>query len=590
MTRYFRFLKEISFFNSLSDEDIQKLESISAERHFDDGAVIFHEGSVGDNFFIIIEGTVEIWKHYGEKDQDLLAVYGPGQSFGEVALIDDFHRSATVVAREDMKSLSISCENFKKIITDSGSVSLSIMKSVTAMIRLSNETFIENMRAKNRHLERAYAELKKESEKRRQAEEDLHKSNQRMYRIHLEDLNRRKGVLIRLAQKLTSSIQLNEDEILRLIYENATELMDTSNMYIALYDDANNKVRFPLAYKDKQSLKVETRKFGHGRTEEIIITKNPILIKTRKESIEWYKPIERQEYIGDPLASWIGVPMRVGDKVIGVVATYHPIEDNLYTKDDLEILQAMANISAIALDNARLVNDLKDAQKGIADRERELVKSGIAMDFIHKVNNVAGTIPAWVSLIRKKLKSVDGLDSKIFEYLDKINRDTGLLLKEADGLRNPISEPEKIDMEQVIGEIVAQVEMLASPDIKIVFNDPDDDLFPVYGIKEQIAVAIYSVIQNGVKAISGQGKIKVDIKNKEERYIEIDISDTGCGISQDKIDSIFEYGKSFWTDKKGTGYGLWRARSIIQSMNGNIKVANTKEGEGSTFTITLPCE
>ena len=581
MTRYFRFL---------SDEDIQKLESISAERHFDHGSVIFHEGSVGDNFFIIIEGTVEIWKHYGEKDQYLLAVHGPGQSFGEAALIDDFHRSATVVAREDMKALSISCENFKKIITDSGSLSLSIMKSVTAMIRLSNETFIENIRAQNRHLERAYAELKKESEKRRQAEEDLHKSNQRMYRIHLEDLNRRKGVLIRLAQKLTSSIQLNEDEILRLIYENATELMDTSNMYIALYDDANNKVRFPLAYKDKQSLKVETRKFGHGRTEEIIITKNPILIKTRKESIEWYKPIERQEYIGDPLASWIGVPMRVGDKVIGVVATYHPIEDNLYTKDDLEILQAMANISAIALDNARLVNDLKDAQKGIADRERELVKSGIAMDFIHKVNNVAGTIPAWVSLIRKKLKSVDGLDSKIFEYLDKINRDTGLLLKEADGLRNPISEPEKIDMEQVIGEIVAQVEMLASPDIKIVFNDPDDDLFPVYGIKEQIAVAIYSVIQNGVKAISGQGKIKVDIKNKEERYIEIDISDTGCGISQDKIDSIFEYGKSFWTDKKGTGYGLWRARSIIQSMNGNIKVANTKEGEGSTFTITLPCE
>jgi len=424
-------------------------------------------------------------------------------------------------------------------------------------------------------------------------------------RNQLEKRNEQHKALIDLAQKLTSSIQLKEKDIFEKIKGQLHGLlMEMDNMYIALYDESNDFVYFPLAFKNGQSTEITARKAGGGRTEEIIRTKKSIFIKTKNESENWYKQPGRSEYMGDTLASWLGVPMMIGEKVLGVVATYHPTKDYVYTEDDLKILQAMANIAAIALDNAKLFNDkeklindleklvidLKDAQNGIANRERELVKSGIAMDFIHKMNNLAGTIPAWISLIKRKLKSESNPDPKIIEYLDKINRDTGLLLKEAHELKNPISEPEKIDMEEVVGTIVAQVEMMVLPDIKIIFNDPDDDLFPVYGIKEQIAVAIYSVIDNGVKAISGQGKITVDIKNKQERYIEIDISDTGCGISQDKIDSIFEYGKSFWIDKKGTGYGLWRARSIIQSMKGNIKVAKNKEGEGTTFTITLPIE
>jgi len=430
------------------------------------------------------------------------------------------------------------------------------------------------------------------------AEEELRKHRDRLEERtkQLENLNHRKEVLIKLAQKLTSAIQLNEDGILRLIYENATELMDTSNMYIALYDEKTDIVRFGLAYVEGTQINVnedkryKPRSGGMGKTEAIIRDKKSLFHPTWAESDAWYNEPGHKEYTGKALPSWMGVPVIANEKVLGVVATYNESQEYVYTKDDLEILQAMADIAAIALNNAKLVNDLKDAQEGIANRERELVKSGIAMDFIHKMNNLAGTIPAWISLIKRKLKSESNPDSKIIEYLDKINQDTGLLLNEANELRKPISEPEKIDMEEVVGAIVAQVEMMVLPDIKIIFNDPEDDLFPVYGIKEQIAVAIYSVIQNGVKAISGRGKITVDIKNKEGKYVEIDISDTGCGISQDKIDSIFEYGKSFWTDKKGTGYGLWRARSIIQSMKGNIKVVNTKEGEGTTFTITLPIE
>ncbi len=71
-------------------------------------------------------------------------------------------------------------------------------------------------------------------------------------------------------------------------------------------------------------------------------------------------------------------------------------------------------------------------------------------------------------------------------------------------------------------------------------------------------------------------------------HIEINVSDTGCGIPQDKSDSVFEYGTSLWKDKQGTGYGLWRARNIIQSLNGSIQVTHSEVDKGTTFTIILP--
>ncbi len=419
-------------------------------------------------------------------------------------------------------------------------------------------------------------------------------------RVQLEEksdeLNHRKEILITLAQKLASSIQLEEDEIFVLIKENIHKFrMELDNMYIALYDEVSDLIRFPLIYKNAVQIAVPERKAGKGRTEEIIHTRQPIFIHTREESKEWYSQPGRKDYINDPLASWIGVPMIVGKKVLGVVATYDPERDYVYSENDLEILHAMANIAAIALENARLyqqlaekIADLTKAQNEIADRERELVKGGFAIDLIHKMNNIAGTIPPWVSLIKRKLGS--DTHPKVNQYLGNIVRDTSYILKEANELREHSAIPELIDMEEATGSIIIQTEMMTPPDI--VFNfEVDSDLFCVHGIKEHLSVAIHSIIMNSVKATSEQGEISIILKNlikETKKYIEISISDTGCGIPQDEIDCVFEYGTSLWHDKQGTGYGLWRARSIIQTMKGSIQITHTEIGKGTTFTIILP--
>lgn len=158
----------------------------------------------------------------------------------------------------------------------------------------------------------------------------------------------------KVSQQLTSAVRMNEQDILALIHEQIKPLMDAKNMYIALYNEVTDTVRFPLMYEDGQSVQMPSRQGGAGRTEWIIRTRKSILIETRAESEAWYKEPERKEYRGEPYASWVGVPMMAGDKVLGVIATYHKTRDYVYDKDHLEVLSLMASQVAIVLQNTRM--------------------------------------------------------------------------------------------------------------------------------------------------------------------------------------------------------------------------------------------
>jgi GAF domain-containing protein len=170
---------------------------------------------------------------------------------------------------------------------------------------------------------------------------------------HLDRKIRDLKAVYKVSQQLTAAVRMSEQDVLALIHEQVSQLMDAENMYIALYDEATDTVRFPLVFVDSQPWPVAPRSGGKGRTEWILKHREPIFIETRDESVAWYEKYG-QEYIGEPFASWIGVPMMAGDKVLGVIATYHKTRDYVYTTDDQEVLELMASQAAIVLQNARM--------------------------------------------------------------------------------------------------------------------------------------------------------------------------------------------------------------------------------------------
>ncbi len=162
--KYFNFLREIPFFKGLTDDDINNIAGYCSDITFERGEILFFEGDRADKFYIVMEGEVEVWKSYGRDDADMLAVHGKGHLFGEMALIDNLPRSATVKARDNVVLLQIKEQDFGRMIREKTTVAFSIIRSLSAMVRKSNETFLEDLKAKNEKLETANRNLKEAQE------------------------------------------------------------------------------------------------------------------------------------------------------------------------------------------------------------------------------------------------------------------------------------------------------------------------------------------------------------------------------------------------------------------------------------------
>jgi signal transduction histidine kinase len=158
---HLRFLRSVYFFNSLSDEEIDSLLDVCHEEQIGAGDLVFSEGTAADKFYIVLEGTVQVWKGSGASPAELLAEHGEGHLFGEMSLVDDLPRSATIRAKTATRLLTIQKRDFQSILSANAGIALSVLRSLSSMVRKSNETFMESLRQRNAELEKLYEDLKR---------------------------------------------------------------------------------------------------------------------------------------------------------------------------------------------------------------------------------------------------------------------------------------------------------------------------------------------------------------------------------------------------------------------------------------------
>ena len=99
------------------------------EKTFVDGDVIIREGDSGNTFLQLLEGNVDVFKNYGQADEVQVAVIEPGQYFGEMAVIETYPRSSTVVATGDVKVVEIPAEALNDYFTQNPDKILAIMEN-----------------------------------------------------------------------------------------------------------------------------------------------------------------------------------------------------------------------------------------------------------------------------------------------------------------------------------------------------------------------------------------------------------------------------------------------------------------------------
>jgi len=151
------------------------------------------------------------------------------------------------------------------------------------------------------------------------------------------------------------------------IYEQVGNLMQVSSFYIALYDPSLDEVAFPVVIEDGQRrLQVKARRGGNGLTEHIIRTGEPVLMA---DNVAERIASLGLDHIGRPAKCWLGVPIKAGDEVLGVLVVQSYAASQLYDQSHLVIVQMIAAQAAVALQNARLYGRTDEA---LARRVQEL--------------------------------------------------------------------------------------------------------------------------------------------------------------------------------------------------------------------------
>jgi CRP/FNR family transcriptional regulator, cyclic AMP receptor protein len=131
-------LRTVPIFSELTDEDIASLSRLAARRRIPKDTVVFFENEEGDFFFMILEGRIKVTILGDDGREVILSVLGAGDFFGEMALLDNEPRSATAIAIEETELLSLHRVDFQAVLTDNRSITVALIKSLTARLRRAN--------------------------------------------------------------------------------------------------------------------------------------------------------------------------------------------------------------------------------------------------------------------------------------------------------------------------------------------------------------------------------------------------------------------------------------------------------------------
>ncbi len=148
-----------SIFPSIDLQDLADVPDLARLRSFETGETIVREGRLEHTFYIVLDGRVEVVKGIGQGEQRL-DLKEAGQFFGEMGLIDNVPRSATVRADGPCRVLEIDERMFDALLHRQPAVALAIVRQLSMNLRQTDQAIIENLRRKNEELARAYDELR----------------------------------------------------------------------------------------------------------------------------------------------------------------------------------------------------------------------------------------------------------------------------------------------------------------------------------------------------------------------------------------------------------------------------------------------
>ena len=233
-------------------------------------------------------------------------------------------------------------------------------------------------------------------------------------------------------------------------------------------------------------------------------------------------------------------------------------------------------------DRKRAEETLRQAQEQLIRKEKLAVLGQLAAAVAHELRQPLAVMSNAVYYLKTILPDPDETTREYLEMISSEIRDSEKIVSDLlDVARTKPAEREQI----AVCDLVAQVlEKKPPPEDVKVTTEIAADLPTVFVDSQQMGQVLINLITNAFQAMPEGGTITFNAQAEKDK-VHLFITDTGCGISEQNMEKLFE--PLFTTKARGIGLGLSVSKSLVEFNEGGIKV-ESEEGKGSTFTIILP--
>src|SRR5574342_204022 len=155
-------------FPGIKAQEIEDLIAFSKVRAYPPGSILCRENAFEDRFYMILEGEAEVTKVINNDQNRLLKTLGPGDFFGEMALIHNAPRAATVTSKSDLTSLELNKAAFDRVLHNSSSIAMAMVSEISNRLRQNDQMAVDDIRMRASELAEAYQKLAEQELARRE--------------------------------------------------------------------------------------------------------------------------------------------------------------------------------------------------------------------------------------------------------------------------------------------------------------------------------------------------------------------------------------------------------------------------------------
>jgi PAS domain S-box-containing protein len=403
----------------------------------------------------------------------------------------------------------------------------------------------------------------------------------------LEKKLREEAKRLRLVNEIGSaitSVDLEIEAVLKRILEAIARVIKVEAGSILRLE--GERLVFMVALGEKaEYVKPFRIKLGQGIAGWVAETGEELIVRDVHKDPRYYSGVE--EATGFITRSMLAVPMKAGDRIVGVIELINKIGGG-FTKKDLKLISAIASFSAVALEHARLYCERELSEKRLAEAGSPLSPSRLAAVVAHEMKDPLGILKNYVRILRDKLPSSPGAQGEelgvVAGEADRIADIVDQLLNFSEAsTEEPRETPLNLLVENSVGYMTEKLESSGiSTQLKLQSRLPDVSVIP-----NRMKMVFSNLLRLAIADMPEGGTLTIATR-KRNSSICVEFSSTGKKHTGREADELF-LPSAVAKGLVPKGIGLYMVHSIICGIGGRIEV-RPRRGGGSSFRITIPME